>query len=73
MLDPPVALIERPRRLDFGRASAGLIIRFETGLHSVRPGPAGDLRTIGAVVVRVAEVVDDRVLHRLFQMRGLRT
>jgi hypothetical protein len=38
---------------------------------SVRPGPVRELRSIGSLFVRVAHVVDDRVLHLLFQMRGL--
>jgi hypothetical protein len=37
---------------------------------SVRPGPVGDFRPVGAVLVRVAHVVDDGILHGLLQVRG---
>ena len=37
---------------------------------SVGPGPLRDLRAVGAVLVGVAHVVDDGVLHLFLQVRG---
>ena len=38
---------------------------------SVRPDPVGELRPVGAMLVRVSQVLDDGVFHLLLQMRGL--
>src|SRR6185312_16115066 len=35
----------------------------------IRPRPIHNLGTIGSVLVRVAKIVDDRVLHLLLEMR----
>ena len=40
--------------------------------RSARPGPVGDLGTVASVLVRVAQVVDDRVLHVFLEVPGLR-
>src|SRR5688572_26301782 len=52
---------------DDGEAPAANAGRFA---RSVRPRPVDDLRPVDAVLVRVIQVVDDRVLHLLFQVRG---
>src|SRR5437870_1006030 len=39
------------------------------GLALIRPRPVHNLRAIGSVLVGVAEIVDDRPLHLLLEMR----
>src|SRR3954462_2255336 len=41
-----------------------------SGRALIRPRPIHNLRAIGSVLVRVAEVVDDRALHLLLEMRA---
>src|SRR5262249_23613039 len=56
---------------NFRLEEPALTTRRASGMRpgSVRPDPVGELRPVGAVLVRVVEVVEDRVLHLFFQMR----
>src|SRR5262249_10196054 len=51
----------------------GLCAPNTCGQISIWPSPVDNLRPVGAVLVRVAEIVDDGVLHFLLEVRGLRT
>src|SRR3569832_404945 len=70
--EPPEARTLLASRGGVNRGGAtGRPGRTPSRVPSVRPLPVRDLGPVGAVLVRVAEVVEDRVLHVFLQVRGL--